>query len=407
MPSYAYQARDETGHRVRGILDADSQVDLADRLRRMGYLVTQMKEAKGEKQPLKISLGWGPSREAILFCAFQLSNLIEAGISLTTALKTVADQPSASALQRALAEVVREIESGSPFSEALSHHPQVFPPLMAQLVAVGEVSGKLEMVLHRFANFLERDLSLRRSVQSALTYPTLVVLASLFLILFVVSFVVPQFAVLFDRAGVALPGPTRLLTAVGITLRQQWWILGGLAALLLVGVRAVLSMPRVRRWTDEWLLRVPLFGAVIRQTILARFARTLATLVGSGVPILRTLETARQVVGNFAMSQEVEQVRTAVERGERMAGAMAVSKFFYPDAVQMIRVGEESGRLDGMLDKVADFYEFRVGYALKQMTTFLEPFLLLVTGSIVAFIMVSLLLPMFDMVKLLQMGRIR
>lgn len=407
MPTFRYQARDEGGRSVRGILDAESKVVLADRLRKMGYLVTRMEEAKTGGPLLNIPLRRGPSQEEILFSALQLSNLIEAGIPLTTSLKTIADQSTAPGLKRTLTEVLRAIESGTPFSEALSHHPQVFPPLMGRLVAVGEVSGKLDVVLNRFANFLEKDLNLRRSVQSALTYPALVVVASLLLVLFVVSFVVPQFSALFEKAGMTLPGPTRILAGFGMGLRQRGWLWAGAAACFLTGARMILAKSTVRQWTDEWLLRAPLFGTVIRQILLARFARTLATLVGSGIAILGALETARQVVGNFALSREVDRVRAAVERGERMSNTLATGKIFYPDAVQMIRVGEESGRLDGMLDKVADFYELRVGYALKQMVTLLEPFLLVVTGGVVAFIMASLLLPMFDMVKLLQKGGLR
>ncbi len=408
MPTFTYQARDDAGRPIRGILEAESQVALADRLRKMGYLVTRMEEMRPGLRAMEIlSPGRGVPREALLFGAVQLANLSEAGVSLTSSLRTVAEQQSHRGLREALEDVRRQIEAGSSFSQALTRHPRVFPALMVSLSAVGEATGKLDVVLSRFAHFTEKDLTLRRNIQEATTYPALVVAASLCLILFVVSFVVPQFALLFAKAGLALPGPTQVLAAVGATLRERWWalLLGGI--FLGAGSRLTLQVPQVRLRVDGWLLRLPLVGPILHQAIVARFSRTLSTLVASGIPILRALQAAEGVLGNRVLAEEVRRVYQAVEHGERIAPTLSVGGIFYPDAIQMIRVGEESGRLDIMLERIADFYELRVGHSLRQLTTFLEPALLVLAGGIVAFIMASLLLPMFDMVKLLQRGGIR
>ena len=408
MPTFTYHARDESGRLVKGILEAESPVALADRLRKMGYLVTRMEEAAKEF-PLSWSLRWerGISQEQLLLMSVELANLVEAGVPLTASLRTVASQTAHSILRTALESVTREVEGGATFSQAIAHYPGAFPKLMASLVAVGEASGHLDTVLLRFANFVEKDLTLTRTVKGALLYPALLLMSATVLILFVVTFVVPQFAGLFARAGISLPFPTLVLKAIGEGIRSHGWLL----LLLGIGVagcaRLGLKIQKVRFKVDGLLLSLPVVGTTLYQAIVARFARTLSTLVGSGIPILSALSTAEGVIGNRVMTSEIRRVRMAVERGERIAATLSAGKSFRPDAVQMIRVGEESGRLDVMLEKIADFYELRVNYSLKQMTTLLEPILLVVMGVVVAFIMASLLLPMFDMVKVLQRGGMR
>ena len=408
MPTFAYQARDENGRRVRGVLDAESRTVLAERLRKMGYLVTRIEEQVAVFAGLKV-LAWkqSPPQEPLLLAAIQLSNLVEAGVPIVSSLNTVATQTGHPALKQALEVVAQEVEAGATFSEALARHPAVFPKLLVSLAAVGEASGHLDAVLHRFASFVEKDLTLTRAVKGALLYPALLLVAATALILFVVTFVVPQFATLFAKAGISLPLPTQILKAVGEMIRSQWLALFLFAIAALFGLRFAAQVPSVRLQIDRALFKIPALGLSLHQAIVARFTRTLGTLIGSGVPILTALEIAKGVVGNKVIVMEIERVRLAVERGERMAATLSVGKVFYPDAIQMIRVGEESGRLDGMLEKIADFYELRVNYALKQMTTVLEPILLVAMGSIIAFIMASLLLPMFDMVKMLQRGGIR
>ncbi len=408
MPTFTYQARDEAGRFVKGVLEAESKVALADRLRKMGYLVTRMEEGSTASPGFgHIRFGRLVSEEQLLMTVVQLANLVEAGIALVSCLNSVTSQLGPGPFKEAFQEVTRDVEGGKPFSEALSRHPKIFPSLMARMVAVGEGSGKLDTVLNRFSGFLERDLSLRRTVQGALTYPALLLSVSLLLVLFVVAFVVPQFATLFSKAGIVLPAPTRFVSAVGDALRTRWWLFGFLCAVGLLGFGTLARVPAVHYRIHSGLLRLPVVGAVIHQTLVARFSRSLATLVASGIPILSALEIAGGVAENPVFAQELNRVRAAVERGERIAATLSVGRVFRPDVIQMIRAGEESGRLDVMLDKVADFYDLRVNFALKQLTTVLEPVLLIGMGGIIALIMASLLLPMFDMVKVLQHGGLR
>lgn len=408
MAAFSYQARDEAGRMVKGLLEADSQAALAERLRRMGYLVTRMEEAGSGLSRLEhLRFGRVVNEEDLLLVCVQLSNLVEVGLPLVAALQTVTEQAGSAALREAIEAVAREIEGGAHFSDALQRHTDVFPKLMVSMAAVGEASGKLDLVLTRFANLLERDLALRRTVQAALTYPAFLLVISTGLILFMVTFVVPQFTALFSKAGLVLPAPTRLLSAIGMTLRYHLGWLIGAGLLLVLGAGLALRQPAVRHRFDRLLWKTPIVGPVIQHSVIARFARNLATLIGSGVSILSALDAAKEVAQNQVMVEELDRVRSSVERGERIAATLAVGKVFRPDVIQMIRVGEETGRLDTLLDKVADFYDLRLRFFLKQMSTLLEPVLLAGMGGIVAFLMASLLLPMFDLVGVLQKGGFR
>ena len=408
MPTFTYQARDEAGRLVRGILEAESKVMLADRLRKMGYLVTRMEEGVRTLPDIRqIRFGRAVSSEQFLLVMVELANLIEAGIPLVSALNAVATQCKPGPLKEALEGSAKEIEGGKSFSEVLARRPRVFPKLMVSMVAVGESSGKLDVVLQRLAQFIEKDLTLKRTVQGALTYPLFLLLMSLGLVVFVVSFVVPQFTSLFIKAGLSLPAPTLLVSRIGWTIRAHGWLLVFLGSAGFAGASWALHQPVVRRRVDAVLWRLPGVGTVIQQTLTARLARSLATLIGSGIPILNALETAAGVSGNHILARELIRTRSAVERGERISVALSVGEVFHADVIQMIRAGEESGRLDVMLEKVADFYDLRVSFMLKQMMTLLEPALLIVMGVVVAFIMASLLLPMFELVKVLHKGGIR
>ncbi len=408
MTTFSYQARDDAGKLVRGVLEAESKPALADRLRKMGYLVTRMEEGVPALRGIRnIRLGAQVSSEEFLLVCVELANLIEAGIPLVSALSSVAEQCRPGPLKEGLSAAAKEIETGKSFSEALSSHPRIFPKLMASMVSVGEMSGRLDVVLQRYATFVEKDLTLRRAIQGALTYPIFLVITSMMLILFVVAFVVPQFESLFLRSGLALPAPTRVVSAAGHLIRNHGWLLAFLCSAGFAGTGWVLRRPAVRRRVDSWLLSIPVVGRMIELSLIARLTRCLATLVGSGIPILSALETAAGVAGNETVSRELLRARSAVERGEKISAALSVGRIFRPDVVQMLRAGEDSGRLDVMLDKVADFYDLRVGFALKQMTTLLEPVLLVGMGVVVAFIMASLLLPMFDLVKVMQRGGFR
>lgn len=406
MPTYAYKARDQAGKPVKGTLEAVSRGELTEKFRKMGYLTTRLRETKAGVRLESIFERFGGvnSEDWVMFY-IQLSNLLNAGISLLASLDTLGHQIENRRLRETLGNVSRSVEGGESFSEALIHHPKVFSKLFVSLVKAGEASGKLDLILERFAVYSEQQTELKQKITGALFYPAILLLAGILVTLFIVAFVIPQFAEIFMKVGISLPLPTRILYQTGITLKQFWHsiILWGVIAGL--GVQVYAGTARGRFQVDFLKLKLSLLGLVFRKAAISRFARTLGMLVQSGVPILQSLEIVQEVIGNEVLGRVIGNVRTAVEKGEKISEPLRLSSEFPLDTVQMIAVGEETGSLDEMLNKISDFYDRSIGYTVKKLTTLLEPLLLVVMGSLVGFIMASMLLPMFDMMKILRHAR--
>ena len=403
MPTYLYKARDSSGKIVRGSMEAAVREDLVSKLHKMGYMATQIREETPGFDLDAWVQKMNPVRsEDLLMFYIQLSNMVSAGMTLLSSLQTLHEQTQNRKLKEVLGDLSRNIESGDHFSDSLSRHPKIFPSIFVSMARVGEVTGKLDSILLRYAAFSESQEDLKQKIQNAFLYPMILLTAGVGAILFIITFVIPQFSEIFLKAGVRLPLLTRLLYHAGLNLKHHW-------VLLVLGFLSVWAAVTLYFRTkpgsffrDRWKLKIPVAGELYRKASVARFARTLGILTGSGVPILQSLDIAREVVDNELLSQVVRDARLAVERGERIAGPLKVSGQFPADVVQMISVGEETGNLDGMLGKIADFYDMSIGYSVKKLTTLLENLFLLVMGALIGLIMASLLLPIFDMVKILR-----
>ena len=328
--------------------------------------------------------------------------MISSGIALLATLGTLSEQLSNRKLRDAVGSAARSVEGGESFSQALSMHPNVFPKLFVNMVKAGEISGKLDTVSLRYAQYFEHQMDIQQKIRGALFYPAILLVAGIAVTLFVVTFVVPQFVEIFMKVGLALPMPTQILYMVGMAIKKFWYVFILVSIGLCFAVRFCLRTEKGRLGFDRIKLRVPLLGSLHRKSCISGFARTLGTLTASGVPILESLDITGGVIGNEVLALAVASARKAVEKGEKIAEPLKISGEFPPDTIQMISVGEETGNLDGMLDKIADFYDLTIGYAIKKLTTVLEPVFLLVMGSMVGFIMASMLLPMFDMMKVLR-----
>jgi type IV pilus assembly protein PilC len=394
------------GRLVKGQMDATTKDELTDRLRRMGYMTTQVQEAlPGLKWPSVFENFWGVGTEEMVMFNFQLSNMIHAGMSLLASLSVLGEQIEKKKLAGAVGEVAKGVESGDSFSEALSRQPRIFSQLLVSMVKAGEASGKLDTILARFAVYAEGQADLKEKIKGAIFYPIILLSAGLLVTLMIVTFLIPQFAEIFTKAGLKLPLPTRILYQVGVMIQRYWYLIIGLGIVFWGVLWSYGRTSAGRLQYDSWKLRAPLLGPLYRKAAISRFARTFAMLIGAGVPILQSLDMVKDVVGNQILTRIISNVRGAVEKGERLSEPLKVSGEFPPDAVQMIASGEETGSLDEMLDKVADFYDRSVGYSIKKLTTLLEPILLAFLGCLVGFIMASMLLPMFDMMKLLRHAR--
>jgi len=405
MPSYTYTARDERGTAVSGTLAAPSPEALAEQLKRMGYVVTRSREV----QVRAASGGWWQairpvSYDALVLFTVQLSKLIQVGIPLVTALDTLEQQTDQGRLHRAISDLVQRVQGGMSFSEALQQHPAIFSPLFVSMVKAGETSGRLDDILSRMADVSQRQAEVRQQLTTAMTYPCLLLAIGLGIIGFLVTGILPKFMHIFVEAGVPLPLPTRVLFRLSELLRHQWvWGVTGLVGMVWL-LRRFLRSPAGRRLSDTWVLRLPVIGALAHRAALSRFARTLETLMASGVPILESLTIVEQTVGNVVLGDVVRAVAVSVREGRGITEALKGSPQFPPMAVQMISVGEASGTLDHMLRQLADHYDQLVAHGIKRATAFVEPLFLGIMGGMIAFIMASVLLPLFRMVNVVHHG---
>lgn len=403
MPTYQYTARDERGNAVTGTLAAPNAEILADQLKRTGYLVTRSRELAGEVSVETLLERLRPvGADDFVFFSVQLAKMVQVGIPLVTALDTLTEQTSHPRLRRAVADVARAVQAGTSFSEAMGQHPGIFSRLFVNMVRAGEASGKLDDILRRMALFAKRQADLRQQLATAMTYPVILALVGIVVISFLVVGIIPRFMKIFLEAGVPLPLPTlliyqasRLATAYGL------WAAAGLAAGS-VALRAWARTPMGRRRLDIWLLKLPVLGELIRRSAVAHLARTLETLFSSGVPMLESLAIAEATCGNAVFADVCRTAQNSVRQGGPLSEPLRVSRQFPPMVVQMVTVGEASGTISQMLAEIADHYDELIQHQLKRLTVLIEPFFLIVMGGLVAFIMASVLLPLFRMINVVR-----
>jgi len=341
------------------------------------------------------------SRLHLVICTRQLATLVKAGMPLLRSLRTVSDQLPAGSLREVFAAVARDVEGGVKLSEALEAYPKWFAPYYVNMVRAGEVGGLLDEILKRLAELLEKQHRLRQRVKSALMYPIFVLCTALAILIILMVFVVPTFLSMFTELGSALPLPTRILVAIADGFRYWWWaaLLG--AAGLWVLLTTLARTPWGRQVIDAASLHVPGIGSLIQRLVIARFARTLGTLLASGVPILSALETVRATVTNVIVDRALGEVVQSLKAGESLARPMELSGVFPPLVTRMVALGEETGQLDEMLVQLAASYEEEVEVQLTGLTQLLEPMLIVGVGAIVGFIVIAMFLPLLSLTKLL------
>ena len=399
MPSYSYRARDKTGKSVSGVLEAENQRALIEKLRSMDYFVASVSE---EVAPAAISADIFEAfkrirgKDLVIFY-HQLAVMIASGLTLTTALSVLSEQIENKKLRRIADQVRATVEEGNSLSSSVEKYPRVFSKLFVSMVRAGEASGTLEGILNRVATFTEEAEELRNNVRSALIYPILMIFMAVGVVTLLTTVVIPTFVELFLTADVTLPLPTRVLMGISKFVRGQWYfIILGIAGLIF----AIWQFSRTeggRILIDRVKLKVPVFGALIGKVAIARFARTLGTLIASGVPIMQSLRIVEETIGNAVLAKGIDNVCEQVNRGESMSEPLRRSEGFPPMISQMVAIGEETGTLDEVLAKISDFYDREIKYAVSRLTSLIEPVILVFVGAMIAFIALSLFLPMFDM----------
>ena len=399
MPYFNYTIRDANGQTRSGKVEAPNAEELRKRLQAEGLQVLEVTEDR--KAPRVPAGGYGRVKLTDLaIFARQFSTMLDAGVSLIRCLDVLQAQTNNARLRKILMDLSARVESGESLSRSMARHPKAFSQLIIGLIRAGEVGGVLEESLQRIAAFLEKDVQLRRKIRTALTYPVIVLLVAIGIVIFLVSWLVPQFAQLFKELGIEeLPAPTQFLVDLSALLTQRYYVVLIAVAAVFIAYKLFVSTRVGRRVADRVKLRVPVFGPLHHKIVMARFSRTMGTLLASGVPILQAMETVAGVVGNSVVADAVIESRARIREGERIADPLQRSKMFPPMVVHMVSVGEESGSLDHMLNKIADFYENEVEMTIASLTAAIEPVMIVLLGFIVGFIVISMFLPMIEVIS--------
>ena len=404
--TYAYQVRDRGGKIITGKLEAENQTAVASRLKEMGYAPISISESKaGMKKEIKIP-GFGSKSVKLKDLAIfsrQFATMINAGLSLLRTLNILSEQTENPTLAKTVGLLRDDIERGSSLSAAMSKYPKVFSKLFVSMVKAGETGGQLDIVLNRVADGLESDYKLRQKVKSAMTYPVVVAVIAGGLVVVMLLFVVPTFAGMFDDLGGELPLPTKILLAIS---QQAKFLVPIGFVLSIVGFiahkRLKASSANYRLRFDTVLLKIPVFGDLFRKVALSRFSRTLALLLRAGVPVLQALDIVSDSTGNEVLARASQDVKESVRSGESMASPLENHKVFPPMVVQMISVGEDTGAIDAMLDKISDFYDQEVEATTEALTSLIEPIMIAVLGGIVGAMVIALYMPMFAIFDLIE-----
>ncbi len=403
MPTYSYKARDKMGKLLSGTMAAESKSALVNKLSAMGHMTTQVSESRGATKGESILERFQQiSTQDMIMFYVQFSNMINAGVPLLNSLNILGGQTENKKLKETIGSVARGVEAGDSLSQSLEKHSQVFPNLFIQLAKAGEASGKLDVLIAKYGQYFEQELELRQKVQGALFYPIVLFTCGIGVILFLVTFILPQFTQMFIQADVELPIITTLMVGLGTMIKSTWYLWAIFFVGIRYGIRYYANTEKGKYNLDKIKSKVPVLGAIITKSAISRFTRTLGILIASGVPIMQALDMTKDVVENAILSRVIMNIRDAVEKGSKISDYLMTSGGLPVDIIQMISVGEETGNLEGMLEKVADFYDSSVGYTIKKLTTVIEPLFLIIMGGMVGLIMASMLIPMFSMVDVMN-----
>jgi type IV pilus assembly protein PilC len=394
-PVFRWSGKTRSGEVRAGEMEAQDAAAVEARLRQMGIEPVKVKR-KPKEFHLRLPGMGGVTTKDILVFTRQFSVMIDAGLPLVQALDILGTQVDNPAFKKVLLAVKAKVEAGSTFADALGDHPKVFDELFVQLVRAGEIGGILDTILQRLGAYIEKNEKLARRVKGAMVYPSIVLVVAVGVTVVLLAFVTPTFEKMFKDFGGAMPAPTQFLINLSHGLTDNWYWFVGVPVALVVAFRAFVRNPRGREAWDAFTLKTPLFGPLARKVAVARFTRTLGTMLSSGVPILDALEIVAKSAGNKVIEKAVLFVRAKISEGKNMASPLADTKVFPPMVVQMIGVGEATGAMDQMLSKIADFYDDEVDVAVAALTSMIEPIMMVFLGGVVGGFLVAMYLPIFS-----------
>ena len=406
MITFSYQARDASGRIVSGIQDALNEDNAVTSLMSRGLMVLSLQRKAASARSRQRT--WSVKETDLVLCTRQLATMIEAGISLVqalTALYEQADPKRQRNLRHVISDVTTRVQGGETFNESIAKHPRVFNRLFVSMVKAGETGGLLAEILDRLAGFLEASARLRKKVKSAMTYPVIVLCIAFCITTFLLVRVVPIFGEIFADFGAKLPAPTQFLIDLSNFIRGEWYFLllgiGG----AIFGTRAFLRSKRGKQWSDRWKLKLPVLGPLSHKIAMSRFARTFAQLIRSGVPILEVLDIVGGTAGNYVIEKSIKSVSEDVEKGDNLSTALSKKPIFPPMLLRMVAAGEATGKIDTMLEKMADFWDEEIEAMLDALTSLIEPLLIVFLGLVVGGIVISMFLPIFKLNEVVSQSK--
>ncbi len=393
---FVWKGKTAKGESLSGEYEAEDRKEVGSYLRQRRIVITSIK-----KKPKDIQISFfqnkGVGVKDLSVFTRQFATMVNAGLPLVQCLDILGRQLEKPHFKKVVQEVMADVEGGTTLAEAMAKHPKVFSDLFVHMIAAGEAGGILDIILNRLAVFLEKADALQRKVKGAMTYPTIVLTVAGGACIFMLMFVIPVFAKMFSDFGGELPTPTRIVMNLSDFIRGYWWALLAGGAAISFAYKTYRSTKSGRYMTDKLAMKIPILGTVVQKSAVARFTRTLGTLIGSGVPILQGLDITSRTAGNTVIQQAIEKTAEAISRGETIAAPLKESGVFPPMVTQMIGIGEQTGALDEMLSKIADFYDDEVDSAVEAMTAAIEPLMIVVMGGMVGSMLVAMYLPMFKM----------
>jgi type IV pilus assembly protein PilC len=397
MPVYVWVAETKRGRKLKGEIDAANESIALNQLKKRNFTVRKLKPKPKDLFSAISFLQPKVTNKDIVIFTRQFSTMIDAGLPLVQGLTILAEQTENATFKAILKEITRDVEGGSTLAEAMKKHPKVFDDLFVNLVAAGEVGGILDTILRRLATFIEKAEKLKSQVKGALTYPAVVVAIAIIVIAVILVFVIPVFEDMFKSFGSALPAPTQFVVDMSRFIKGNiHWVILALIPII-YGLKRYRKSASGRKQTDALLLKMPIFGDLLKKTAVARFTRTLGTMISSGVPILDALEIVARTAGNVIIEEIVMEVRASIAEGQTIAEPLSENDVFPGMVIQMISVGEATGALDSMLEKIADFYDDEVDAAVAALTSMLEPMLMLFLGGSIGGLVIAMYLPIFGM----------
>jgi type IV pilus assembly protein PilC len=397
MPKFSWEARTKTGAAQKGVMEADNVGAVETQLKRFGFTgITIKEEKKGGGASFSFGKKKVDTKDLVVFTR-QFATMIDSGLPLVQCLDILSGQQENKTFKECLLKVKESVESGSTFADALSKHPTIFDQLYVNLIAAGEVGGILDTILNRLAAYIEKAMKLKKQVKGAMVYPATIMAIAVIVVGVILVFVIPTFAKMFTEFGGELPAPTRFVIALSNFLKRYIFVIIGIFYGISYVVKKYYATSDGQRKIDRMLLRAPVVGILIRKVAVAKFTRTLGTMISSGVPIMDGLEIVAKTAGNKIVEEAIYKVRQAISEGKTIADPLAESGVFPAMVVQMIAVGEATGAMDTMLNKIADFYDDEVDDAVSNLTSMMEPLLMVFLGTTVGGLVIAMYLPIFKL----------